>query len=168
MSEPRRLNTGDGTRTVYHAGDARTVNTRHSAAGGMLNQEEYETERRRAQAAAAGNSRRTRSFARVQQSDIDRYQAARQQPAAPARSAPAPAAQTAPNGAAAQPMTTAQRQAMELQRRAAAGRSGTRTVNRSAAAGAQVRHLDLNETRAARAHYDMNDDPDYQALHGVE
>ena len=65
MSEPRRLNTGDGTRTVYHAGDARTVNTRHSAAGGMLNQEEYETERRRAQAAAAGNSRRTRSFARV-------------------------------------------------------------------------------------------------------
>ena len=30
MSEPRRLNTGDGTRTVYHAGDARTVNTRHS------------------------------------------------------------------------------------------------------------------------------------------
>ena len=67
--------------------------------------------RSRAQAAAAGNSRRTRSFARVQQSDIDRYQAARSaaQPAqtAPTRSAPAPAAQTAPNGAAAQPMTTA-------------------------------------------------------------
>lgn len=167
MSEPRRLNTGDGTRTVYHAGDARTINTRRSAAGGMLNQEEYETERRRAQAAAAGNSRRTRSFARVQQSDIDRYQAARSAAqsaqTAPTRSAPAPAHQSAPNGAAAQPMTTAQRQAMELQRRAAAGRSGTRSVNRSAAAGAQVRHLDLNETRAARAHYDMNDDPDYQA-----
>ncbi|MDY5782490.1 MAG: LCP family protein, partial [Gemmiger sp.] len=29
--------------------------------------------------------------------------------------------------------------------------------------GAQVRHLDLNETKGARAHYDQNDDPEYQA-----
>lgn len=159
MSESRRLNTDDAPRSVYHAGDAqRTVNVRRSTAGGVLSQQEYEAARRRAQAAAANNSRRTRSFNRVQQHDIDRYQAARQQAGAqPQAQRPAQPAQPA-QPAAQQPLTLAQRQAMEIQRRAAAN---NRTIHRSS--GTQVRRLDLNETRGSRPHYDMNDDPEYRA-----
>ena len=80
MSEIRRVNTGDAPRNVYHAGDApRTVNTgRTVKTGSALNQDEYEAARRRAQQLAANNTRRTRSFNRVQQTDIDRYRAAQQ------------------------------------------------------------------------------------------
>ena len=190
MSEPRRLNTDAAPHAMGET--ARTVNTQHSASGGMMNQQEYEAARRRAREAAAGNSRRTRSFSRVQQSDIDRYYAAqsasqgtqnapgsqsaapsartvqtaqsaprqvRQHPAQsssqPAASAARPAASAASGAqASGQPLTTAQRQAMELQRRAAASQHSSST---------QVRHLDLNETKGARAHYDQNDDPEYQA-----
>ena len=69
MSEIRRVNTGDAPRNVYHAGDApRTVNTgRTVKTGSALNQDEYEAARRRAQQLAANNTRRTRSFNRVQQ-----------------------------------------------------------------------------------------------------
>ena len=78
MSEIRRVNTGDAPRNVYHAGDApRTVNTgRTVKTGSALNQDEYEAARRRAQQLAANNTRRTRSFNRVQQTDVDRYRAA--------------------------------------------------------------------------------------------
>ena len=80
MSEIRRVNTGDVPRNVYHAGDApRTVNTgRTVKTGSALNQDEYEAARRRAQQLAANNTRRTRSFNRVQQTDVDRYRAAQQ------------------------------------------------------------------------------------------
>lgn len=80
MSEIRRVNTGDAPRNVYHAGDApRTVNTgRTVKTGSALNQDEYEAARRRAQQLAANNTRRTRSFNRVQQTDVDRYRAAQQ------------------------------------------------------------------------------------------
>ena len=76
----RRVNTGDAPRNVYHAGDApRTVNTgRTVKTGSALNQDEYEAARRRAQQLAANNTRRTRSFNRVQQTDVDRYRAAQQ------------------------------------------------------------------------------------------
>ena len=68
MSEIRRVNTGDAPRNVYHAGDApRTVNTgRTVKTGSALNQDEYEAARRRAQQLAANNTRRNRSFNRVQ------------------------------------------------------------------------------------------------------
>ena len=46
--------------------------------GSALNQDEYEAARRRAQQLAANNTRRTRSFNRVQQTDVDRYRAAQQ------------------------------------------------------------------------------------------
>ena len=80
MSEIRRVNTGDAPRNVYHAGDApRTVNTgRTVKTGSALNLDEYEAARRRAQQLAANNTRRTRSFNRVQQTDVDRYRAAQQ------------------------------------------------------------------------------------------
>ena len=80
MSEIRRVNTGDAPRNVYHAGDApRTVSTgRTVKTGSALNQDEYEAARRRAQQFAANNTRRTRSFNRVQQTDVDRYRAAQQ------------------------------------------------------------------------------------------
>ena len=80
MSEIRRVNTGDAPRNVYHAGDApRTVNAgRTVKTGSALNQDEYEAARRRAQQLAANNTRRTRSFNRVQQTDVDRYRAAQQ------------------------------------------------------------------------------------------
>ena len=80
MSEIRRVNTGDAPRNVYHAGDApRTVNTgRTVKTGSALNQDEYEAASRRAQQLAANNTRRTRSFNRVQQTDVDRYRAAQQ------------------------------------------------------------------------------------------
>lgn len=86
MSEIRRVNTGDAPRNVYHAGDApRTVNTgRTVKTGSALNQDEYEAARRRAQQLAANNTRRTRSFNRVQQTDVDRYRAAQQKERKPA------------------------------------------------------------------------------------
>ena len=133
MSEIRRVNTGDAPRNVYHAGDApRTVNTgRTVKTGSALNQDEYEAARRRAQQLAANNTRRTRSFNRVQQTDVDRYRAAQQkeqearaaaaqQQAQEAHAAREAAARQQTQAAAQseQPLTRAQRQALELQRRA--------------------------------------------------
>ena len=137
MSEIRRVNTGDAPRNVYHAGDApRTVNTgRTVKTGSALNQDEYEAARRRAQQLAANNTRRTRSFNRVQQTDVDRYRAAQQkeqearaaaaqQQAQEAHAAREAAARQQAQAAAQseQPLTRAQRQALELQRRARAHR----------------------------------------------
>lgn len=171
MSEIRRVNTGDAPRNVYHAGDApRTVNTgRTVKTGSALNQDEYEAARRRAQQLAANNTRRTRSFNRVQQTDIDRYRAAQQkeqearaaaaqQQAQEARAAREAAARQQAQAAAQseQPLTRAQRQALELQRRA-------RSQSAQGATRTQVRRLDLNETKGSRAHYDMNADAEYQA-----
>ena len=171
MSEIRRVNTGDAPRNVYHAGDApRTVNTgRTVKTGSALNQDEYEAARRRAQQLAANNSRRTRSFNRVQQSDVDRYRAAQQkeqearaaaaqQQAREQRAAREAAANQQAQAAAQseQPLTRAQRQALELQRRA-------RSQSAQGSTRTQVRRLDLNETKGSRAHYDMNADADYQA-----
>lgn len=83
MSEPRKLNTGDAQRTVYHAGDAqRTIRT--SGAAGSSGQ--LEEARRRARMAAAESSRRSRQFTPPQPADVQRYQAARQ--AQSAQSAP--------------------------------------------------------------------------------
>ena len=72
MSEPRKLNTGDAQRTVYHAGDnaSRSVRT-----PGSTSQEQYEEARRRAREAAAAGGRRTRQFSRVQPQDVAAYQA---------------------------------------------------------------------------------------------
>ena len=171
MSEIRRVNTGDAPRNVYHAGDApRTVNTgRTVKTGSALNQDEYEAARRRAQQLAANNTRRTRSFNRVQQTDVDRYRAAQQkeqearaaaaqQQAQEARAAREAAARQQAQAAAQseQPLTRAQRQALELQRRA-------RSQSAQGATRTQVRRLDLNETKGSRAHYDMNADAEYQA-----
>lgn len=166
MSEIRRVNTGDAPRNVYHAGDApRTVNTgRTVKTGSALNQDEYEAARRRAQQLAANNTRRTRSFNRVQQTDVDRYRAAQQkeqearaaaaqQQAQEAHAAREAAARQQAQAAAQseQPLTRAQRQALELQRRA-------RSQSAQGATRTQVRRLDLNETKGSRAHYDMNAD----------
>ena len=171
MSEIRRVNTGDAPRNVYHAGDApRTVNTgRTVKTGSALNQDEYEAARRRAQQLAANNTRRTRSFNRVQQTDVDRYRAAQQkeqearaaaaqQQAQEARAAREAAARQQAQAAAQseQPLTRAQRQALELQRRA-------RSQSTQGSTRTQVRRLDLNETKGSRAHYDMNADAEYQA-----
>jgi len=170
MSEIRRVNTGDAPRNVYHAGDApRTVNTgRTVKTGSALNQDEYEAARRRAQQLAANNTRRTRSFNRVQQTDVDRYRAAQQkeqearaaaaqQQAQEAHAAREAAARQQAQAAAQseQPLTRAQRQALELQRRA-------RSQSAQGATRTQVRRLDLNETKGSRAHYDMNADAEYQ------
>lgn len=85
MSEPRKLNTGDAQRTVYHAGDAqRSIRTTGASGSSQL-----EEARRRARMAAAESSRRSRQFTPVQPADVQRYQAARQaQTAQPAQSAP--------------------------------------------------------------------------------
>lgn len=166
MSEIRRVNTGDAPRNVYHAGDApRTVNTgRTVKTGSALNQDEYEAARRRAQQLAANNTRRTRSFNRVQQTDVDRYRAAQQkeqearaaaaqQQAQEVHAAREAAARQQAQAAAQseQPLTRAQRQALELQRRA-------RSQSAQGATRTQVRRLELNETKGSRAHYDMNAD----------
>ncbi|HJC53852.1 MAG TPA: hypothetical protein H9699_01180, partial [Candidatus Gemmiger stercoravium] len=73
MSEPRKLNTGDAQRTVYHAGDGapRSVRTPGSAS----QDQQYEEARRRAREAAAAGGRRTRQFSRVQPQDVAAYQA---------------------------------------------------------------------------------------------
>lgn len=181
MSEPRKLNTGDAQRSVYHAGDAqRTIRT--SGASSQL-----EEARRRARLAAAESSRRSRQFTPVQSADVQRYQAARQtQAAQPAQSAPrtihqpqqrtaqpaqqrtihrAPAQQQAarpvqPAAQQTQPgeeqLTMAQRQAMALRRQAAAKQA-------SAGARAQVQHLDLRSTQGERAAYDIDGDAEYEA-----
>ena len=87
MSEPRKLNTGDAQRTVYHAGDAqRSIRT--SGAAGSTSSQQLEEARRRARMAAADSSRRSRQFTPVQPADVQRYQAARQAQAG--QSAPAP------------------------------------------------------------------------------
>ena len=67
MSEPRKLNTGDA-HNVYHAGEAQR--------SAVTEQQQYEEARRRAREAAAAGGRRTRSFNRVQSSDVEKYRAA--------------------------------------------------------------------------------------------
>lgn len=78
MSEPRKLNTGDAQRAVYHAGDApRTLHTAGAASaqnGDAAAQ--LEAARRRAREAAAESGRRSRQFNRVQAQDIEQYRAA--------------------------------------------------------------------------------------------
>ena len=75
MSEPRKLNTGDAQRTVYHADGSAPRNIQADAAA---SQQSYEEARRQARAAAAAGGRRTRSFNRVRPSDVAQYQAERQ------------------------------------------------------------------------------------------
>lgn len=60
MSEPRKLNTGEAQRTVYHAGQSapRSLHT----AGAATGQQQYEEARRAAREAAAQGGRRTRGF----------------------------------------------------------------------------------------------------------
>ena len=88
MSEPRKLNTGDAQRTVYHADGSAPRNIQTDAAA---SQQSYEEARRQARAAAAAGGRRTRSFNRVRPSDVAQYQAERQVntgAAQPAQAAP--------------------------------------------------------------------------------
>lgn len=182
MSEPRKLNTGDAQRTVYHAGDAqRSIRTSGASS------QQLEEARRRARMAAAESSRRSRQFTPVQPADVQQYQAARQAQAAqqaqsaqrtihqpqqrtaqPARQAPVqqrtihrsqqPAAR--PVQPAAQPgeeqLTMAQRQALALRRQAAAKQA-------AAGARAQVQHLDLRSTQSERAAYDIDGDAEFEA-----
>lgn len=185
MSEPRKLNTGDAQRTVYHAGDAqRSIRTTGASGSSQL-----EEARRRARMAAAESSRRSRQFTPVQPADVQRYQAARQaQTAQPAQSAPRtihqpqqraaqpaqqrtihraqPAQQPAarpvsrPAQPTAQPgeeqLTMAQRQALALRRQAAAKQAAS-------GARAQVQHLDLRSAQGKRAAYDFDGDAEYEA-----
>ena len=178
MSEPRRLNTGDAQRTVYHAGDAqRTPGAQRPASeskSSVLSQEQYEEARRRAQAAAAqsARTRRTQPIPRVQQSEVDAYHAAQAQAQAQAR-AQAQAQLAAQPQTPAQELPMAQRQARALRRkaemdrqRAAAAPAPHRTVRRAptpGAGGAQVKQLDLNKTQAQKAHYDVNSDAEFEA-----
>lgn len=78
MSEPRKLNTGDAQRAVYHAGDAqRTLNTAGASAAQSADAAaQLEAARRRARQAAAESGRRSRQFNRVQAQDIEQYRAA--------------------------------------------------------------------------------------------
>lgn len=184
MSEPRKLNTGDAQRTVYHAGDAQRSIRTSGASSSQL-----EEARRRARMAAADSSRRSRQFTPVQPADVQRYQAARQ--AQTAQSAPRtihqPAQQAAPQQrtvhrtqqtaqSAARPaqpvqrpvqqsrpvqpgeenLTMAQRQAMALRRQAAAKQAAS-------GARAQVQHLDLRSTQGERPAYDFDGDAEYEA-----
>lgn len=183
MSEPRKLNTGDAQRTVYHAGDGqRSIRTSGAAASST----QLEEARRRARMAAAESSRRSRQFTPVQPADVQRYQAARQaqsgqsasrtihQPTQrAAQSAPAQQSRTihrssqpasrpvqqAPSRSA-QPgdeqLTMAQRQAMALRRQAAAKQA-------AAGARAQVQHLDLRSAQSERAAYNIDGDTEYEA-----
>lgn len=186
MSEPRKLNTGDAQRTVYHAGDGqRSIRTSGAAASST----QLEEARRRARMAAAESSRRSRQFTPVQPADVQRYQAARQAQAA--QTAPRTihqptqhAAQSAPtqqsrtihrSGQSAQPvsrpaqqapsrsaqpgeeqLTMAQRQAMALRRQAAAKQAAS-------GARAQVQHLDLRSAQSERAAYNIDGDAEYEA-----
>lgn len=111
MSEPRKLNTGDAQRTVYHAGDAqRSIRTTGASGSSQL-----EEARRRARMAAAESSRRSRQFTPVQPADVQRYQAARQaQTAQPAQSAPRTIHQ--PQQRAAQPAQQAPAQQRTIRR----------------------------------------------------
>lgn len=183
MSEPRKLNTGDAQRTVYHAGDAqRSIRTSGAAASSS----QLEEARRRARMAAADSSRRSRQFTPVQPADVQRYQAARQaqnaqsaprtihqpaqhtaQQAAPQqrtihRTQPTqqPARQAAARPAQAQPgedqLTMAQRQAMALRRQAAAKQAAS-------GARAQVQHLDLRSAQGERPAYDFDGDAEFEA-----
>ena len=62
MSEPRKLNTGDAQRTVYHADGSAPRNIQTDAAA---SQQSYKEARRQARAAAAAGGRRTHSVNRV-------------------------------------------------------------------------------------------------------
>lgn len=176
MSEPRKLNTGDAQRNVYHAGDAqsanptrRTVSTAQSRSS-VLSQEQYEEARRQAQAAAAqaARSRRTQSVPRVSQSDVDARRAAQQAARAQAQAQMAAQPETPTSYVDGdQGLTRAQRQAMALRRQAeqhriqsaAAAPQQRRVVHRAPSSAApQIRQLDLKNTQAQRQHYDVNAD----------
>lgn len=179
MSEPRKLNTGDAQRNVYHAGDAqsanqirRTVSTAQSRSS-VLSQEQYEEARRQAQAAAAqaARARRTQSVPRVSQSDVEARRAAQQAARAQAQAQMAAQPQTPTSYVEGdQGLTRAQRQAMALRRQAeqhrmqsaAAAPQQRRVVHRAPSSAApQIRQLDLNKTQAQRQHYDVNADQSF-------
>ena len=129
MSEPRKLNTGDA-HNVYHAGEAQ-----RSAA---TEQQQYEEARRRAREAAAAGGRRTRSFNRVQSSDVEKYRAAQTGASAPrtvhtagrtlntGHTAGAP--RTVHTPAAQQPARQAPRPAQPVQRTTPAAQPAARTA----------------------------------------
>ena len=138
MSEPRKLNTGDA-HNVYHAGEAQ-----RSAA---TEQQQYEEARRRAREAAAAGGRRTRSFNRVQSSDVEKYRAAQTGASAPrtvhtagrtlntGHTAGAP--RTVHTPAAQQPARQAPRPAQPVQRTAPAAQPAARTAAPRRASAAQ-------------------------------
>lgn len=189
MSEPRKLNTGDAQRTVYHAGDAqRSIRT--SGAAGSSSQ--LEEARRRARMAAADSSRRSRQFTPVQPADVQRYQAARQaqnaqnaprtihQPAQHAAQQPVrqaapqqrtvnraqptqPVRQAAVRPAQAAPAQPGEDQLTMAQRQALALRRQAAAKQAASGARAQVQHLDLRSTQGERPAYDFDGDAEYEA-----
>lgn len=192
MSEPRKLNTGDAQRTVYHAGDAqRTIRTSGAASSSQL-----EEARRRARMAAAESSRRSRQFTPVQSADVQRYQAARQaqnaqnaprtihqpaqhtaryaqQPADSRQAAPQQRTvhRTQPTQSAARPAQSAQPRPVQpgeenltmAQRQAMALRRQAAAKQASSGTRAQVQHLDLRTAQGERAAYNIDGDAEYEA-----
>lgn len=192
MSEPRKLNTGDAQRTVYHAGDAqRTIRTSGAASSSQL-----EEARRRARMAAAESSRRSRQFTPVQPADVQRYQAARQaqnaqnaprtihqpaqhtaryaqQPADSRQAAPQQRTvhRTQPTQSAARPAQSAQPRPVQpgeenltmAQRQAMALRRQAAAKQASSGTRAQVQHLDLRTAQGERAAYNIDGDAEYEA-----
>lgn len=190
MSEPRKLNTGDAQRAVYHAGDAqRTVHTANAAQSAEA-AAQLEAARRRARMAAAESGRRSRQFNRVQPQDVEQYRAAQA------------AAQGAGASRAIRQPGTAQGGAQRTIRQPGAGQSAQsapRTIHRAdapaqpsaqvpqdppltmaqrqalalqrqaaakqAAAGARrnVQQLDLRKVQSERAAYNMEGDTEFEA-----
>lgn len=189
MSEPRKLNTGDAQRTVYHAGDAqRSIRT--SGAAGSTSSQQLEEARRRARMAAADSSRRSRQFTPVQPADVQRYQAARQAQAgqsAPrtihqpvqhtARYAQQPAESRQPSQQQGrtihrtqQPASTGAQQPQQgqteltmAQRQAMALRRQAAAKQAAAGTRAQVQHLDLRSAQGERPAYNIDGDAEYEA-----
>ncbi len=182
MSEPRKLNTGDAQRTVYHADGSAPRNIQADAAA---SQQSYEEARRQARAAAAAGGRRPRSVNRVRPSDGAQYPAARPvNTGRPRNPGPAPPAQAAPRtvhraGQAASP--SAQQPARAVRRAAApqplpddqpAQQAPLTTAQRQALAlqrqaaarqsavapRARVQRLDLSQAQSEREAYDFDSD----------
>ena len=182
MSEPRKLNTGDAQRTVYHADGSAPRNIQADAAA---SQQSYEEARRQARAAAAAGGRRTRSFNRVRPSDVAQYQAERQVNAGrtlntgaaqPAQAAPrtvhragqaaSPSAQqparAVRRAAAPQPLPDdqpAQQAPLTTAQRQALALQRQAAARQSAAAPrARVQRLDLSQAQSEREAYDFDSD----------
>lgn len=155
MSEPRKLNT-DGA----------------EARRSVLDHEQYEEARRRAQAASAmqGGRRSRRIQTPGTRPPHPAEQPATEQPPVveqPAAPAPEPVRQEAP--AQQQELTRAQQQAIALQQAAAqrrAAASQPRTINRTGRTGSfpAVRQLDLTQSQGRKPAYDMSKDTDYVAM----